>query len=165
MPHSFGIRARTRDKFSKEFRQKGLRPCTPLLTPLKKGDIVDIICDSAQQKGMPHSFYHGRTGRIFAVFPRSVGVDVNKVVGNRQIRKRLLLRIEHIRPSRVQAKFKEFVQKKDKERHELRLAGVSKAERVRRTKRQPVTGRSGFCLQGKSKRVEFLAPIDRHVVY
>ena len=32
------------------------------------------------QKGMPHKFYHGKTGKIFNVTRRAVGVIVNKQV-------------------------------------------------------------------------------------
>lgn len=49
------------------------------------GDYVDIIVDSAQHKGMPFHWYHGRTGRVFNVNPRSIGVEIRKTVGNRYI--------------------------------------------------------------------------------
>ena len=35
----------------------------------------------AFQKGMPHKAYHGKTGRVFNVSKRAVGVVVNKRVG------------------------------------------------------------------------------------
>lgn len=37
--------------------------------------------NGAFQKGMPHKFYHGKTGRIFNVTKRAVGVIINKQVG------------------------------------------------------------------------------------
>ena len=36
--------------------------------------------NGAIQKGMPHKFYHGKTGRVFNVTPHAVGVIVNKQV-------------------------------------------------------------------------------------
>lgn len=48
------------------------------LKEYKKGDIVDIIVDGAIHKGMPHHFYHGRTGKVFNINPRSVGVLIEK---------------------------------------------------------------------------------------
>lgn len=36
--------------------------------------------NGAQQKGMPHKSYHGRTGRVYNVTPHAVGVIVNKRV-------------------------------------------------------------------------------------
>merc|ERR1719198_2867264 len=82
MPHSFGKRARTRDKFSKAYRQKGRAGLSTFLTPFKRGDYVDIKVDASQQAGMPYQFYHGRTGVIFNVNKSAVGVEVTKVVGN-----------------------------------------------------------------------------------
>ena len=37
------------------------------LVNYKLGDYVDIKANSAIQKGMPHKFYHGRTGRVLCV--------------------------------------------------------------------------------------------------
>ena len=37
--------------------------------------------NGAFQKGMPHKFYHGKTGRVFNVTKRAVGVILNKQVG------------------------------------------------------------------------------------
>ena len=39
-------------------------------------------------KGMPYGFYHGRTGVVFNVNRNAIGVEVTKVVGIRQLRKR-----------------------------------------------------------------------------
>ena len=46
----------------------------------KVGDIVDVKCNGAFHKGMPHKFYHGKTGRVYNVTKRAVGVIVNKQV-------------------------------------------------------------------------------------
>lgn len=100
MPHSFGVRARTRDKFRKGFRKRGCAPLGPRLVTLKKDDLVDIVCDSAEQRGMPFQFYHGRTGRIFDVRKHAVGVLVSKIVGNRKLLKRIYVRTDHVRRSR-----------------------------------------------------------------
>jgi large subunit ribosomal protein L21e len=48
---------------------------------------------------MPYRYYHGRTGRVFNVNPRSIGVVVNKKVRNRVLPKRIHVRIEHIKKS------------------------------------------------------------------
>ena len=37
--------------------------------------------DGAFQKGMPYKFYHGKTGRVFNVTKRAVGVIINKQIG------------------------------------------------------------------------------------
>lgn len=129
MPAGHGLRARTRDKFSRAFRGKGYIPLSVYLRTYKIGDYVDIKVNSAVQKvshhfplsmmhdlfmllwcseasnkttaawrdpqwnlrrwqltdctaaqGMPHKVYHGRTGVVWNVTKRAVGVEVNKQV-------------------------------------------------------------------------------------
>ncbi|EEA06250.1 60S ribosomal protein L21, putative [Cryptosporidium muris RN66] len=133
MPHSFGYRARTRSKFSKGFRQKGVPLLSRYLSSVRVGDYVDIVVDSSIHKGMPYHFYHGRTGIVYNVTPRAVGVIINKVVGNRKIAKRINVRIEHIRKSRCNEDFLKRVQENDNSRHEAHLAGLPSPV----TKRQP----------------------------
>ena len=68
---STGYRSGTRDLFSKKFRTKGgNQPLTTFLRRYKVGDIVDVVCDASQQKGMPHKFYHGRTGKVWNINKR-----------------------------------------------------------------------------------------------
>ena len=78
MTTSHGYRARTKQKFKKAFRRNGAIRMSNYLKEYKKGDYVDIIVDGAIHKGMPHMFYHGRTGKVFNVNPRSVGVEIQK---------------------------------------------------------------------------------------
>merc|ERR1712195_343533 len=59
---STGYRAGTRDLFTKKFRSNGYNaPITTFMRNYKVGDVVDVVCDSRQQKGMPHKYYHGRS--------------------------------------------------------------------------------------------------------
>ena len=67
MPKSEGYRCCTRDMFSRPFRQRGMPNLSTYLVNYKLGDYVDIKANSAIQKGMPHKFYHGRTGRVLCV--------------------------------------------------------------------------------------------------
>ena len=46
----------------------------------QRGDYVDIKVDSSIHKGMPFKHYHGRTGVVFNVTKRAIGVTVNKSV-------------------------------------------------------------------------------------
>ncbi|CAG8683400.1 13253_t:CDS:1, partial [Racocetra fulgida] len=128
MPHSYGIRARTRYMFSRKFREHGSIKLSTYLKTYKVGDIVDIKANGAVQKGMPHKFYHGyefyeftlinfilkiliiflrfsRTGIIYNVTKSAVGVIINKRVGNRYIEKRINVRIEHIKHSKCRDDF------------------------------------------------------------
>eukprot|EP00745_Piridium_sociabile_P005413 TRINITY_DN13312_c0_g1_i1.p1 TRINITY_DN13312_c0_g1~~TRINITY_DN13312_c0_g1_i1.p1 ORF type:complete len:160 (-),score=5.73 TRINITY_DN13312_c0_g1_i1:179-658(-) len=117
MPHSFGKRARCRDKYSRAFRMRGNPSVSRYLRIFKKGEYVDIVCDSSVQKGMPYQYYHGKTGVVFNVTQHSVGVEVKKVVGNREILKRLHVRIEHARKSRCQEDFYRRVKENDAKQH------------------------------------------------
>ena len=100
MPHSFGYRARTRDMFSRPFREQGPTKLSTYLIKYKVGDYVDIKCNPSIHKGMPFKNYHGRTGVIFNVTKRAVGVRVNKEVrarhrwwrGGASARRRCVLR-------------------------------------------------------------------------
>src|SRR5271163_1681422 len=73
---------------------------TRQLKTYKVGDIVDIVGNSAQQKGLPYKYYHGKTGVVFNITKSAVGVSCQKIVGNRYIEKRLHIRVEHVRHSR-----------------------------------------------------------------
>lgn len=59
-----GFRAGTRHKFKKAFRKRGAIKMSNYLDLPRIGDYADIIVDGAIHKGMPHQWYHGRTGKI-----------------------------------------------------------------------------------------------------
>ncbi|KAL1569337.1 Large ribosomal subunit protein eL21x/eL21w, variant 2 [Salvia divinorum] len=85
---------------------------------------------------MPHKFYHGRTGRVWNVTKRAVGVELNKQVGNRIMRKRIHVRIEHA---------------------EAKAQG-----KIISTKRQPEGPKPGFMVGGAI--LETVTPIPYDVV-
>jgi large subunit ribosomal protein L21e len=64
MAHHNGPRKKTRYKFKKELRKRGLPPVTCLIQKFEVGDKVHIVCDSSIQKGMPHRRFHGKTGTV-----------------------------------------------------------------------------------------------------
>ena len=78
MPHSFGVRARTRDLFAKPFKKHGATPFSKYFTNYKVGDYVDVIADGSIHKGMPHKYYHGKTGRVCNVTGVAIGLVINK---------------------------------------------------------------------------------------
>lgn len=80
MPAGHGVRSRTRDLFARPFRKKGYIALTTYLRTFKVGDYVDVKVNGAIHKGMPHKFYHGRTGRVWNVTKRAIGVEINKQV-------------------------------------------------------------------------------------
>ena len=82
---------------------------------------------------MPHKFYHGKTGRIFNVTGRAVGVIVNKLVNGRVVPKRICVRIEHVRKSRSRQAFVERVKRNDA----AKIAAKKEGKKIV-TKRLPV---------------------------
>merc|ERR1719476_845687 len=49
---------------------------------------------------MAYRYYHGRTGIVWNVTRSAVGVVINKLIGNRIRRKKIHVRIEHIKKSK-----------------------------------------------------------------
>ncbi len=99
MVHSYGYKAGTRHMFQKKFRCHGNPSPASTLQRLKVGDYVDVVANPSVRKGMPHKIYHGKTGIVWNVTPRGVGVILNKRNRTRIMRKRVCLRFEHVRAS------------------------------------------------------------------
>merc|ERR1712216_206252 len=79
MVNSYGYRAGTRDLFTKKYKKRGMPNLTRYLTTFKAGDYVNVVGDPAIQKSLPHKVYHGKTGVVWNVTRRAVGVIVNKL--------------------------------------------------------------------------------------
>ncbi|EFP80846.1 hypothetical protein PGT21_001370 [Puccinia graminis f. sp. tritici] len=154
MPHSFGYRGRTRDMFKRGFKEAGQIKLSTFLKVYRVGDIVDIKANGAQQKGMPHKYYHGRTGIVYNVAPRAVGVIVYKVVGNRYLEKRVNLRIEHVKHSKCRDDFLRRV----KENARLKKEAKEKGEKVQ-LKRLPAGPREARTISTQSNAPVTLAPL------
>jgi large subunit ribosomal protein L21e len=123
MTHSYGYNRRTRHKFRKGFKQHGSIHISNALTSFKIGDIVDIIVDGAIHKGRPYKYYHGRTGRVFNVNSRAIGVIVNKQVRQRIIPKRIHVRVEHLKLSTSRVDFLTRIRENDKKKTEANKNG------------------------------------------
>lgn len=123
MPHSWGYRARTRDMFCKGFRKAGQAELSKYFITYKIGDIVDIKCDGSVHRGMPHKFYHGRTGVVFNVTRHSVGIEVNKVLRGNILKKRIHVRVEHCRPSKCRLDFLKRVKENELKKKAAKAAG------------------------------------------
>merc|ERR1712072_1341425 len=104
----------------------------------------DVKVDPSQQKGMPFQFYHGRSGVVFNVNKRAVGVEITKTVGTRQMRKRMHVRIEHVRRSRCNEDFLRRV----KENDVLKAAANAKCEKIS-CKRAPEGPKAGKTIKSK----------------
>ena len=149
-----GYRRGTRHLFSRKFRHHGVEPLSTFLRVFKRGDIVDIKGNGAFQKGMPHKFYHGKTGRVFNVTKHAVGIIVNKRVRTRIIPKRINIRVEHVRPSKCRLDFLKRVHENERKRKEAKATG----QRVV-LKRMPVGPRPGHVVKTRKNAPEWLAPI------
>lgn len=134
MVRSNGKRNNTRDLFRKSFRKSGQEHLSTFLDVYKIGDFVDIKVNSGVQKGMPHKFYHGRTGRIFNVSRTAVGVEVSKTIRNRVLLKRFHVRLEHVRRSRCN----EDYLKRVKDRETAAREATERGKKYKVEKRKPV---------------------------
>ncbi|WFD26573.1 60S ribosomal protein L21A [Malassezia nana] len=139
--------------FAKQFRKHGQVQVSRYLRPFHAGDIVDIVADSGEQKGMPHKYYQGRTGVVYGVFPRAVGVIVYKTVGNRKMEKRVNLRVEHVRHSKCRDNFVNRVKANAAAKREAK----EKGEHVN-LKRQPALPREAHTIAVAGNKPVTLAP-------
>ena len=158
MVHSHGIRARTRDLFAKDFKKHGAVPFSKYFTTYKVGDYVDVIADGSIHKGMPHKYYHGKTGRVFNVTAHAVGVVVNKKVNGRIIHKRIHVRIEHVRKSRSRVAFVERVKRNDALKEQAKKEGKKIL-----TKREPVGPSAAHVVA--AKEVVYMNPLKFRELY
>jgi len=97
---------------------------------------------------MPHKFYHGKTGIVWNVTPRAVGVEVNKQVGNRIIKKRIHVRIEHVQRSSCRDHFTVRMKENEAKKQAIR---ENKQERVPTLKRSPGWPKPGKVVPVKGK--------------
>jgi large subunit ribosomal protein L21e len=142
MSHSYGQRRRTRHKFRKGFKKTGAIHISRNLTNYRVGDHVDIIVDGAIHKGMPYKYYHGRTGKVFNINQRAIGVIVNKQVRNRIIPKRIHVRVEHLKLSDCRKEFLARVRENDKKKVEAKKNGTKIS-----TKRLPTPPTPAFNIE------------------
>ncbi|MFC1801479.1 50S ribosomal protein L21e [Nanoarchaeota archaeon] len=59
-----GFRRKTRDKFKKNYRQKGKIGLSRYFQQFQDGDRVILKAESAVQKGLYHPRYHGLQGMV-----------------------------------------------------------------------------------------------------
>ena len=140
--------------FQKGFRKHGAVHLGRILTTYRKGDFVDVVADASIHKGMPHKFYHGKTGRIFNVNQKAVGVIVNKFHRGRIIPKRIHVRIEHVRKSMCREAFKQRVRANDDKKIQAKKEGVKVL-----TKRLPVLPKEKRMIKVADTKVEYINPV------
>lgn len=157
MPAGAGYRKGTRYSFKRGFRQHGTINLGTYLRIYKVGDSVDVKVNSAVQSGMPYKYYHGKTGRVWNVTKRAVGVEMLKQVNGRYIKKRFHVRVEHVVPSRCREDFLQRCKSNDEKKHSARAAG----QPVPKTKRQPAGPRTeGIILENVQMESITAIPYD-----
>uniref|UniRef100_V5HSL4 Large ribosomal subunit protein eL21 n=1 Tax=Ixodes ricinus TaxID=34613 RepID=V5HSL4_IXORI len=156
MVNTKGYRRGTRYLFARGFRKHGVETTCPPSSRSTSGETTLTLRDNgAFQKGMPHKFYHGKTGRVFNVTPHGVGVIVNKRVRHRIIAKRINLRIEHVKHSKCRQDFLERAKKNRELRKEAKKAGIKVC-----CKRQPEGPRPAHFVKLNGKQEpELLQPL------
>jgi large subunit ribosomal protein L21e len=106
---------------------------------------------------MPHKYYHGKSGRVWNVTKRAIGVELLKIVNGRYIKKRFHVRVEHVQPSRCREEFLARCKANDEAKHAARVAGLPKPN----TKRQPKGPRTeGFTLENVQVETITAVPYD-----
>ena len=126
MTHSYGYRARTRKCFARDFRQHGRVGLSAYTRPYHIGDYVQIHVNGSIHKGMPHKQYHGRTGVVFNINNRAIGVEINKRLNNRIVKKRINVRLEHVKPSNCRKDFFDRVHRNEEIKKNVRENGAEK---------------------------------------
>ncbi|MHA1550584.1 MAG: 50S ribosomal protein L21e [Candidatus Heimdallarchaeaceae archaeon] len=96
MRKSRGYRHGTRHLLRKNVRERGMRSLDYILHDFSEGDIVDVILDSAEHKGMPHRRFHGKTGLVL----RKQGKAYVVTIKQGRAMKQITARKEHLRLSR-----------------------------------------------------------------
>lgn len=140
--------------FQRDFKKHGTIALSTYMTVYKVGDIVDIKANASIQKGMPHKYYHGKTGIVFNVTKSSVGVIINKVVGNRYIEKKVNLRVEHVKHSACRQEFLNRVKANAAAKKEAKATG----KRVL-LKRIPAQPREAHVVGTEDNLPQTLAPV------
>jgi large subunit ribosomal protein L21e len=161
MPHSYGKRARTRNLFAQGFRKHGPVALSKYMVNYKVGEYVDVKGNGSIHKGMPYKFYHGRTGKIWNITPRAVGVIVNKRVRGRIIPKKIHVRVEHVKKSNCQ----KDITATNKLRVEYAKWNKENPNGPKKyvAKRTPALPRGQFTLRMKGHKLETVEPIPYEI--
>lgn len=103
---------------------------------------------------MPYKYYHGKTGVIYNVTKTSVGVILQKQVGNRYMEKRVNVRCEHVRHSRSRDEFLTRVKENAAKAKKAKSEGTTV-----NLKRQPVMPRGARTVSTEGNLPESIAPV------
>ena len=89
-----GARQGTRSILKKSKAERSRVFINRVMHPYAEGDRVAIVLDGAQQKGMPHRRFQGKTGIIAGIQGRAYVISVS----DGDMQKTVVARPEHLRP-------------------------------------------------------------------
>lgn len=92
---------------------------------------------------MPHKHYHGRTGIVYNITKRAVGVRVNKEVNGKILEKRINVRVEHVIPSKCRLGHIDRVAKNEEVKKAVRAGTMEKQN----LKRQPILPKAAYTVK------------------
>lgn len=93
MAHHNGPRKKTRYKFKKDLRKRGILPVTTVIQQFDMGQKVHIVCEPSIQKGMPNRRFHGLTGSVIGRRGRAWVIEIKD--GNKT--KTVISRPQHLK--------------------------------------------------------------------
>lgn len=96
MAHHYGQRKKTRYKYKKDLRRRGIAPVTAVIQEFEEGQKVHVVVDSSVQKGMPHRRFHGRTGQIIGKQGRAWVLEIS----DGRSKKTVVARPQHLKPQK-----------------------------------------------------------------
>lgn len=146
---SHGYRRGTRKLFAKRSGERGQPHVGKILQQFRVGDYVDCKVDSSVVKGMPHKYYHGKTGIVYNCNPHSYGVIFYRRVGGKYIERQMHIRVEHLTKSRCD----EDSKRRYAEYREKLAEARAKGEAFLPEKRMPKGPRPAFTLSMKGNSI------------
>ncbi len=93
MRMSQGLKSRTRKKFKRKARERGLSPITRTLQKFETNEQACVYIDSSIQKGQPHHRFHGLIGRVVGTQGNAYLLDVR----TGKMTKRIIVAACHLR--------------------------------------------------------------------
>lgn len=85
--------------------------------------MVLTIATLARSRFTSPADYHGKTGIVYNVTPRGVGVICYKIVNGRYLEKRVNLRVEHVKHSKCRQEFLDRVKSNAAKKREAKEKG------------------------------------------
>ena len=80
-----GPRSKTRGKYSKSHRQRGMPNVNSFLKKFEVGDKVHIIVEPSVHHGLPHRRFHGRTGEVMGTQGSCYKVRVSDMGAQKEV--------------------------------------------------------------------------------